>query len=420
MKILIADDNKDMIYLIKKRFDPENYIFIEAYDGEETLTRVRDEHPDLILLDLKMPRKNGMEVLKEIKEDFELKDIPVIVLTVVSDEKEKIRALEIGANDFLVKPPEAAELRARVHTQLEILKATNIFKKYSLHLEGMVSRKMRELKEYANRLEEMVDEKVGVIRKQNEDLLFSLKAAKKVQKSLLPPESVSIESIEFESIYFPLEAIGGDFYDIFRIDEDHIGVFISDVSGHGLPSAMITIFLKREVVYHSKKVLGKGKYTITRPKEVLMKLNKSFIKNKIGEGKYFVTMIYGIYSLSKRRLELSIAGHHALPLWKKKNGDIEVIRLNGFPIGWFLDGYEYDETGITLSPGESILFYTDGIFEIILDEDKKATFNNLIDTMIDFYRKDDVIPYVAGYIRKFIKKNNQLSDDITQVLMKIN
>ena len=185
-----------MIYLIKKRFDPENYIFIEAYDGEETLTRVRDERPDLILLDLKMPRKNGMEVLEEIKEDFELKDIPVIVLTVVSDEKEKIRALEIGANDFLVKPPEAAELRARVHTQLEILKATNIFKKYSLHLEGMVSRKLRELKEYANRLEEMVDEKVGVIRKQNEDLLFSLKAAKKVQKSLLPPESISIEEAQ--------------------------------------------------------------------------------------------------------------------------------------------------------------------------------------------------------------------------------
>ena len=418
-KILIADNNQDIILLIKKRFEYDRYTFIEAYDGEEALKKIKKEKPDIILLDLKLPGKSGMEVLQELKDDFELKDIPVIVLTVVSEVYEKIKALEFGASDFLVKPPEPSELKARVNAQLELLKAARRFKKYSLYLENIVSRKMREIKEYTNRLEEMVEQKVGVIKRQNEELLISLNSAKKVQKSLLPDELLTIGGVEFESIFFPCDAIGGDFYDIFRIDEDNIGLYIADVSGHGLPSAMVTIFLKQEVFYHAKRIKRNGKYFVLSPKEVLDRLNQSFIENNIGEGRYFVTMIYCTYSLSKRNLKLSIAGHHALPVWKKESGDSEIIKLNGFPIGWFKKIGEYSETSLTLSRGDTVLFYTDGIFEIYRGKDKNATLYEMINSVVDLFTKEDLKDNLIRLVNGYIEKNKKLHDDIILLSMKL-
>jgi sigma-B regulation protein RsbU (phosphoserine phosphatase) len=417
--ILIADDNPDMIYLIKKRFEKGSYNFIEARDGDAALQKVRDERPDLVLLDLKMPGKTGMEVLEELKGDFELKDIPVIVLTVVDDTQEKIRALEKGASDFLVKPPEPTELRARVNTQLRLLKASNLFKRYSEHLENLVSKKLRELKAYSGRLEEMVDEKVGLIKRQNQELLVSLNAARKVQNSLLPAATFRVEGVSFESFYFPCEAVGGDFFDIFRIDEDHIGFFIADVSGHGLPSAMITIFLKREVFYHAKQVFGKGKYRVSKPKEVLSRLNQSFIENNIGEGKYFVTMIYATYSLQRRTVTLSVAGHHALPLLRKKNGEVEEVRMCGFPIGWFDNVGEYPETQLILSPDDSVLLYTDGIFELFQDGLDFSSFDQMIASVASLLKKGTFQEWVNKSRNRYSKENKKACDDITFILMKI-
>jgi sigma-B regulation protein RsbU (phosphoserine phosphatase) len=418
-KILIVDDNPDMIYLIKKRFEKEAYSFIEAYDGEEGVRKARREKPDLILLDLKMPKKYGMDVLKEIRSDYELKEIPVIVLTVVDDESEKISALEIGANDFLVKPPEPAELRARVGTQLELLKATRIFKKYSLHLENIVSKKMRELRDYANQLEERVEEKVGVIRTQNEELLISLNSARKVQKSLLPPENYTVKDVEFSSFYYPCDAIGGDIYDIFRIDEDKVGIFIADVSGHGLPSAMITIFLKGEVSHHVKQVLGGGKYTVVSPAEVLRNINQSFIENNIGEGRYFVTMVYGVYSLGEKILTLSVAGHHALPVVKRKTGETEAVKMGGFPVGWFEDVGEYEETDVRLFSGDTVFFYTDGVFELLEEKGQSLSHEDLTFPVTELLKRGNAVELLQKRMKKDRAQNKRPKDDVTFLLMKI-
>ncbi len=408
-----------MIYLIKKRFEKEAYSFIEAYDGEEGILKARKEKPDLILLDLKMPKKYGMDVLREMKEDYELREIPVIVLTVVDDERQKISALEIGANDFLLKPPEPAELRARVNTQLELLKATRIFKKYSLHLENIVSKKMRELKDYTNQLEKRVEEKVGVIRAQNEELLISLNSARKVQKSLLPAETYAVKDVEFNSFYYPCDAVGGDIYDIFRIDEDKVGIFIADVSGHGLPSAMITIFLKGEISHHAKRVPGGGNYIIVTPAEVLRNMNKSFIENNIGEGRYFVTMVYGVYSLGEKILTLSVAGHHALPVIERKTGKTETVEMRGFPIGWFEDVGEYDEKRIQLFSGDTVFFYTDGVFEVLEEKGKNVPHTDLTVPIMELLKHGNPI----GALKKRMKKNEEHdkmpNDDVTFLLMKI-
>jgi len=389
-KILIADDNLDMIYLIKKGFEGLGYEIIEAHDGDEAFRKILNEKPDLVLLDLKMPRRHGLDVLREIRTNEELKDIPVIVLTVVSDTNEKIAALENGANDFLLKPPLTSELRARVNTQLNLRNAAQALIDYTHKLEEAVESKTRKLKKYANRLEEMVEDKVGIIKHQNEEHLLDI------------------------ARYVPCERIGGDFYNVFQIDENTVGFFIADVSGHGVPSAMITVFLNQEISYYAKRVLKNGRYSVSKPKEVLYRFNRSFIANKIGEGSYFVTIVYCIFELQERKLTVSIAGHHALPVIKRNDGRLEPIELQGFPIGWFEVDEEYKERHYQLDAGDTLFLYTDGLLDIARGKGRMD-----FDTVHALFQKDDMEEALDRMIRRYRKRKEGERDDVTLLAMHI-
>lgn len=403
-----------MIYLIKKGFEGQGYEIIEAHDGDEAFQKILKEKPDLVLLDLKMPRRHGLDVLREIRTTEELKDIPVIVLTVVSDTNEKIAALENGANDFLLKPPLTAELRARVKTQLNLRNATQVLIDYTHKLEEAVESKTRELKEYANRLEGMVEDKVGVIKHQNEEHLLDIKSAAKIQRSLLPEKMPNVEGVSFFARYIPCERIGGDFYNVFQIDENTLGFFIADVSGHGVPSAMITVFLKQEISHHAKRVLRNGRYSVAKPREVLHKFNRSFIANKVGEGSYFVTIVYCIFELQERKLTVSIAGHHALPVIKRNDGRLEPIELQGFPIGWFEVDEEYKEHHYQLDAGDTLFLYTDGLLDIARGKGRID-----FDTVHALFQRDDMEEALDRMIRSYRKRKEGERDDVTLLAMQI-
>ncbi len=413
-KILIADDNLDMIYLIRKGFEGREYDIIEAHDGDEAFQKIVKEKPDLVLLDLKMPRRHGLDVLRDMRGREELRDIPVIVLTVVSDTDEKISALENGANDFLLKPPLTAELRARVNTQLNLRNAKQVLIDYTHKLEEAVQNKTRELQEYAGRLEEMVEEKVGVIKHQNEEHLVDIKSAEKIQRSLLPEHMPDIEGLRFVSRYIPCEQIGGDFYNVFRIDESTTGFFVADVSGHGVPSAMITVFLKQEISYYSKEMLRDGRYSVVQPREVLNRFNRSFIENNIGEGSYFVTIVYCIFELKKQRLTVSVAGHHALPIIKRKGGDLENIEIAGFPIGWFESDEEYEERYYRLDAGDTLFLYTDGLIDMVRG---KGPIN--YDAVQNLFQKSHVEKAFDRMVRDYRKRKVSERDDITLLSMNV-
>jgi sigma-B regulation protein RsbU (phosphoserine phosphatase) len=411
-KILIADDNLDMIYLIKKGFEGLGYEIVEAHDGDEAFRKIVSEKPDLVLLDLKMPRRHGLDVLRDVRNSDELKDIPVIVLTVVSDTDEKIAALEQGANDFLLKPPLTSELRARVNTQLNLRTARQALIEYTHKLEETVASKTSELREYANRLEEMVEDKVGVIKQQNEEHLLDMKSAAKIQRSLLPENLPTAGHVRFLARYNPCERIGGDFYNVFQIDEHTIGFFIADVSGHGVPSAMITIFLKQEISYYSKKVHKSGRYRVVSPKEVLHRFNRSFIENKIGEGSFFVTIVYCIYDVDEKKLTLSIAGHHALPVIKRKDGTLQPIELKGFPIGWFEVDEEYREARYQLEIGDTLFLYTDGLLDIVRGEGSID-----FDTVLTLFQRKDMERAFDRMLKKYSKRKESERDDVTLLAM---
>lgn len=418
-KILLADDNPDMIYIIKKVFKDEGYTFIEARDGDEALEKIRDEMPDLVLLDLKMPKRNGLDVLKEISTNEALRDIPVIVLTVVDDVHDRIEALKNGASDFLLKPPAAEELKLRMGTQLRLRHATSALKEYSHKLEKIVERNTEDIRRYADHLEEMVEEKVGVIKKQHEELLSNLRSARKIQRGLFPIRMPDVQGVDFSVRYIPCESVGGDFYDVFRIDENTLGFIIADVSGHGVPSAMITVFLKQEVSQYAKFLKGSGEHTVVQPKDVLARVNTEFFRMGIGEGEYFITMVYGIYSMKDRCLSCSLAGHHALPLIKNADGSVNSIEMTGFPVGWFEHVAGYEQKDVSLKAGDSVILYTDGLLDILQDIRISDHAGNLVDLGKDFFKSDSYMDEFDSAVQRYRKKNEKLRDDVTLFVLHI-
>jgi sigma-B regulation protein RsbU (phosphoserine phosphatase) len=416
-RILLADDNPDMIYIIKQIFSDAGYTFIEAHDGKETLEKIRKERPDLVLLDLKMPKKHGLDVLRDVSADETLKDIPVIVLTVIDDVHERIAALKNGASDFLLKPPVSEELRLRVNTQLRLRQATKALKEYSHKLEKVVERNTTDIRRYAVHLEEMVDEKVGVIKRQHEELLSNLRAASKIQRGFFPVRVPDIDGVVFTVRYVPYELIGGDFYDVFRIDDKTLGFIIADVSGHGVPSAMITVFLKQEISHFAERLDRSGGHTVVPPKEVLASINREFIQKGIGEGEYFVTMVYGTYSTDSRRLSCSLAGHH-VPVIKSSGRNVKALDMTGFPIGWFAHPGDYEEKNVVLQKGDRVILYTDGLFDLVRCLEYSADGESLAGRMKEFFKSES---YLADFDRAVqeCRQKGTLHDDATLLVLHV-
>ena len=118
LKILIVDDEKDLVDLISYNLEKEGFSILKAYDGEAAVEITKAQKPDLLILDLMLPRKNGIDVCKAIRANPSTSNLPIIMLTAKADESDKILGLEIGADDYITKPFSVKELTARVRTVL--------------------------------------------------------------------------------------------------------------------------------------------------------------------------------------------------------------------------------------------------------------------------------------------------------------
>jgi two-component system, OmpR family, alkaline phosphatase synthesis response regulator PhoP len=120
-KILIVDDEQDIANLVAYNLEKEGYATVKAYDGEAALTMIKTQRPDIVILDLMLPKMNGLDVCKAIRRNPDTAGLPVIMLTAKGDEVDKIIGLEIGADDYMTKPFSVKELIARVRTILRRL-----------------------------------------------------------------------------------------------------------------------------------------------------------------------------------------------------------------------------------------------------------------------------------------------------------
>ena len=189
----------------------------------------------------------------------------------------------------------------------------------------------------------------------NEERLLAinkeLEIARRIQSSTLPQSVPTLRGLEIAARYVPMSAVAGDFYDFLGVDEKRVGILVADVTGHGVPAALIATMLK--VAFAGQAAHADD------PARVLTGLNRSLC-GKFEE--HFVTAAYLFVDLERSRLRYSAAAHPPLMLASRATGKVVEIEENGLMLGMFPEA-AYSTVEIRLSPGDRCLLYTDGLFE---------------------------------------------------------
>ncbi len=317
-KILVIDDSKLNRTVIRKTLSELNFSVDEAEDGESGLERSLSEKFDIIFVDTVMPKMDGIDFIKEIKSKKRNDFIPLVLMTGNDDLNAKIKGLNIGADDFLQKPINQKELVARTMSLLRL-----------------------------KRTHDLLFERNMLIKKE-------LEAAKKIQQFIIPHDFSHIPYPKISGKYLPMEDIGGDFFDVYKINEDKTAFVIADVTGHGIPAALIVTMAKMIFSVYSS--------VTESPKELLSSVNKDVYKFMF-DGQYF-SAFYALYDNKKKILKFSNAGHTLPLLYRSSSGKILSLDTNsGFFVGIMEESY-YEEKAVKIEKGDCLILYTDGLTEM--------------------------------------------------------
>ena len=183
-----------------------------------------------------------------------------------------------------------------------------------------------------------------------EDIEF----AKQIQYNALPRDGQYFDSVDVAAIYRPAESLGGDFFDVVKIDQDRVLFYVSDVAGHGVRSSLLTIFL-HQVVRGMKDHAGDPQELVDG---ILQGMNDLHAGHEL-----YVTILAGIYNKKTRELTLINGGHNCLPLLEDEDGRLEEVEVYGMPICSLFSSAEHETVTMTMRPGQRLLIYTDGITE---------------------------------------------------------
>src|SRR5207244_2200995 len=178
--------------------------------------------------------------------------------------------------------------------------------------------------------------------------------APRIQASFLPQSLPQVPHVRFAVHYVLCGRVGGDFYDIFRLDERHVGFYVADAMGHGVPASLLTIFVKKGV--KAKEVFG-SQYRLVPPDEVLYRLNRDLIDQQLSEHP-FITMVYGLFNHQDGTLQVARAGH-PYPLHLPRVGEPRLLKQDGLLLG-IVDA-KFPCATHRLDAGDKLLFYSDGV-----------------------------------------------------------
>lgn len=334
-KILIIDDDENAIALLALILKKEGYEVLHALDSASGMATAEIEQPDLILLDIMMPGVDGFQTCQMIKENPKIKEIPILFLSALTDSQDKIKGLELGGVDFVTKGGDKGELLARVRTQLKIRALTK----------------------------EIVQTNEILVEKQHH-LDEDLKAAAVIQHTLLPHPNLVLPKTEIAWKFEPCELIGGDVFNATQPTPNHVAFYILDVSGHGVPSAMVSASVSETLLQISYKA-GRSQNLLIKPKLLMESLQKEFPIERFDR---FFTLAYLVLDAESGKLTYSNAGHPP-PILLRSTGSIELLDIGGPLIG-FGENMLFEEGEEMLHKGDKIILYTDGITE---REDQKGT-----------------------------------------------
>lgn len=398
-RVLVVDDSRMQRRIMMKSLMNWGFDVVEAATGDEALSLCQSMVPDLVLSDWMMPGMDGLEFCRNFRK------LPVdsygyfILLTSKTDKMEVARGLDAGADDFLSKPVNPSELRARISAGDRILAM------------------QRELSE-KNRL---IGDTLEQLQAAYDSIDRDLMQAKKIQQSLIPETEHDFGAAKISLLIKPCGHIGGDLVGMFSPGPQQVGFYNIDVSGHGITSAMMTARLAGYLSStHLNENLGlewqpDGQYRMRSPADVARLLNERLVADT-GIDEYF-TLAYATADLATGRLHLVQAGHPH-PLILRSTGQAEFIGDGGVPIG-LLPEVPYSQVETRLYPGDRLLMYSDGFTECRLKNGKMLEPEGLLDLIAKCrpgQSGGEFLDDLFWNLTEVMDQKNGLDDDVSATL----
>ena len=376
-KILMVDDESDLEQLVRQRMRREirsgQYAFLFAGDGVEALEAL-GEHSDidLVLSDINMPRMDGLTLLEKIPDvDTDLRSV---VISAYGDMKNIRAAMNRGAFDFVTKPIDFDDLRVTIDRglrQLEMWREAEASKDKLLTLQS------------------------------------ELDVANSMQQSILPKQFPKNDQYELYGSMAPARNVGGDFFDIIRLEYGRLGIAIADVSDKGIPAALFMM--------SSRTLLKGAALGDDDPGTVVTVVNDQLQDGN--EANMFVTLFYAVYDPETGLVRYANGGHNP-PLIVHKDGSSTILPLTGGVALGVAPQFEFSTDQVRLEPGEALVMYTDGVSEAEDLDNEEFGMDRLLEVFagatLESAREANDAVFAA--VREFAGDRSQ-SDDITCLVL---
>ncbi len=377
-KILVVDDEPDLEPLVRQRMRREirsgRYSFVFAHNGLEALKELEaDDDIDMVLSDINMPQMDGLTLLQEIPKAKP--NVRSVIISAYGDMQNIRTAMNRGAFDFITKPVDFDDLRVTIDRTL---------------------RHIQELRDALN----VRDRLVAI---QNE-----LDVAKNMQQSILPTVFPTGDGYSVYGTMRPARNIGGDFFDLMKLQFDRLGLVVADVSDKGVAAGL---FMMSSRTLLKGAAVGKG-----HPGEVLTEVNSLLVEDN--ETGMFVTVLYSVFDPRSGRLTYASGGENP-PLLVHPDGSSEELALTqGIVLGVAPD-YDYMENSVDLAPGDSVIFVTDGVTEAMNEAQEPMGIQHVRDYFASSPPTDPESTALAviDVIREFAGSAPQ-HDDITCLVLR--
>ena len=323
-QILVVDDEPDIELMMRQKMRRQirkgRYAFDFALNGIEALEKLnapRDPPYDLLVTDINMPKMNGLELLGEIaRRNAEVKSI---VVSAYGDMDNIRTAMNLGAVDFVTKPVDFDELETTIARTEEQIRTWR---------DAVQSRDRRRARE------------------------IELDMARTLQRSVLPGEMPASHRYEIEARMTPAREIGGDFFDIVKLEDEHLGIAVADVSGKGIPAALFLV--------GARSVLKGTAIGASEPGTVLSEMNR--IIERDNPKTDFLTLVYMVYNPRTGEMRYANGGHPS-PMVVGGDGTVsELAPVQGVAVGLDAEA-AFEEGTATLKPGQTVVMYSDGVIQ---------------------------------------------------------
>src|SRR5438477_2070675 len=370
-RIVVIDDNANDLAVTRRLLERRGYDVLPAQSGDDGLRVAGETLPDAIIVDYRMPGMDGFEFTRQAKLDPQLRTIPVLMLTGADTAQHIVEGLGAGADDFVTKGADVEIIVARLRALLRV-------------------------KAYQDQL-----------RRMNAQIMRDLQIARRVQEALVPQGTFRGPRVEVRSAYIPSEALSGDFYDYFLLDE-FMYLFVADVSGHGLPAAILVSLLKSYIHTEADPASSLDQF--------MSRLNNFLFAVSLPT-QFATAQLFRVDQQGS--LLYSNAAHPPFLLYQRACGKTLVLEEPSNLLG-ALPNMEFEERRLTMSSGDTLFVYTDGLTDrrtesgefysidrvaALLEESRDADLSTVYDSIYNdvssFPATDDFKDDIAFVVTRF-------------------